>query len=42
MIALLIISHKVQSRIQKQPFADVLHKRCSEKFHGIHRKTPVL
>ena len=28
--------------IQEQSFAGVFHKRCSEKFCKIHRKTPVL
>ena len=27
---------------QKQLLADVLQNRCSEKFHNIQRKTPVL
>ena len=27
---------------QKQPFANVLQNRCSEEFHNIHRKTPML
>ena len=27
---------------QKQPFADVLQNRCSEKFRKSYRKTPVL
>ena len=27
--------------IQKQPFADVLQDRCSQKFCKTHRKTPV-
>ena len=27
---------------QKQPFANVLKNRYSEKFHNIHKKTPVL
>ena len=27
---------------QKQPFANVLKNRYSEKFHNIHKKAPVL
>ena len=27
---------------KKQPFTDVLHNRCSQKFCNIHRETPVL
>ena len=27
---------------EKQPFSDILQKRCSGKFHNIHRKTTVL
>ena len=30
------------TRIQKQPFANVLQIRCSQKFRNIHRKAPVL
>ena len=26
---------------QKQPFANVLQNRCSEKFRNIHGETPV-
>ena len=29
-------------KIQKQPFTDVLHKRSSQKFQRILRKTPLL
>ena len=29
-------------KTQKQPFADVLQKKCSYRFRNIHRKTPVL
>ena len=37
-----LISKKSEPPIQKQPFADVLRSRCSEKLSNIHRKTPAL
>ena len=32
---------KVIIKTQKEPLADSLQNRCSEKFHNIHRKAPV-
>ena len=37
-----LISRKSGSPFQKQPFADVLQCRCSEKWRNIRRKTPAL
>ena len=33
---------RVERLTQKQPFVDVLQSRFFEKFHNIHRKTPLL
>ena len=30
------------NEVQKQPFANVLQTRCSQKFRNIYRKTPML
>ena len=42
MVLLSVPSYHWHKHFKKQPFADVLQNRYSQKFRNIHRKTPVL